>query len=76
MILNALEQQIPNSSSPRKRSQSPVRFQLDQQQTMRKSVILNESEIDRMMMHWEEFKFKGLKISRRSYHASVFHNDA
>ena len=76
MILNALEHTPSNSSSPRKRSQSPVRFQLDSQQPLRKSVILNESEIDGMMKHWEEYKFKGPKISRRSYHATVYHNQA
>ena len=53
-----------------KRSPSPSKAPVEFLQT-RKSFIINESELDQKMKHWQEYKLKGLKISRRSYHSAA-----
>jgi len=42
----------------------------------RKSFVFNETTLDKGLHHWEEYKVQGKKISRRSYHSSVFYKQA
>ena len=62
------------STSKTRKSPSPAKTHGDYQPQMRKSVMFNESELDPKMKHWEEYKVKGLKIPRRSYHSACVHD--
>ncbi len=62
------------TNSPKvRRSPSPNKLMTDSF-IGRKSAVVNESELDRTMKHWEEYRIKGLKIPRRSYHSAACHN--
>jgi len=66
-------QNFGNNSPKVRRSPSPSKG-MTESFIGRKSAVINESEIDRTMKHWEEYRVKGIKIPRRSYHSAAVHN--
>jgi len=37
--------------------------------------MMNESSIDKGLIHWGEYKVENHKLSRRCYHASILYED-